>query len=209
MSDFQLEKILPAAFSPREVKLAQFAHLRHGKQVRKYNGAPYVTHLISVAVRVLEVDPDQDLTATALCHDLLEDTDCTKEALSTELLELGYAEEEVNRILGYVVELTDQFTSEQYPKLNRKNRKTLEANRLVSISPGAASVKLADLLDNMQSIAHSDRGFARVYFDEIGWFLPSLNKGNTQLFDRAMQVYEKEIKSLLADSSTESKTNCC
>jgi len=201
MSEFQLEKILPATFSPREVNLAQFAHRRHGNQVRKYNGAPYVTHLISVAVRVLEVNPDPVLTATALCHDLLEDTDCTKEALSAELLELGYTEEEASRILGYVVELTDQFTSEHYPKLNRNKRKTLEAKRLVAVSPQAATVKLADLLDNMQSIVQSDRGFARVYFVEIGWFLPSLEKGNPELFDRAMQVYEKARKSLLADSS--------
>jgi len=200
MSNFKLEELLPASFSPRELKLAQFAHRWHGKQVRKYNGAPYVTHLISVAVRVQKVSRDPALTAAALCHDLLEDTDCTKEALTGELLQLGYSEEQSRHILDYVVELTDQYTTEQYPKLNRKKRKTLEAERLVAVSPEAATVKLADLLDNMRSIAHSDQGFARVYFAEIGWFLPSLNKGNHQLFEQAMQVYEKERNRVMKDS---------
>lgn len=174
----------------RQNQLFEFVKQHHGDQKRKYTFAPYWTHLLSVAETVSTYPTIIMGVEIALCHDLLEDTKCTPNDLEEYLQTNGY--EKLNErmvILRDVSHLTDEYTSEAYPALNREKRKTLEAKRLIEITPNAQSVKYADIIDNTSSIVQHDPGFARVYLKEIGKKIYGMDKGEATLYRKCLAVY--------------------
>lgn len=172
----------------RQWALFDYVKQMHGEQKRKYTGAPYYTHLLSVANRVEQYARDGYETEIALCHDLIEDTECSLADLSHKLMSLGYELEEDVQILAGVDDLTDKYTHEKYPTLNRAQRKELESARIVSSRPVAQTVKYADIIDNLSSVAEHDPGFARVYAREIEHFLGKIDKGNRELYAECCRV---------------------
>tara|TARA_R110002020_G_scaffold15980_3_gene56753 strand:- start:808 stop:1371 length:564 start_codon:yes stop_codon:yes gene_type:complete len=165
----------------RQNKILDFVKHHHDGQVRKYTNEPYWHHLINVAnsISVFNIEFGVEI---ALCHDLFEDTDCTSRELDELLSGLGYNEEDSQFICNRVQDLTDVFTKEEYPYLNRKARKNLEAIRLSETHEVAQSVKYCDLLDNTASICMHDKKFAKVYLSEKRDILDKMIYGNTQLF---------------------------
>lgn len=162
--------------------LLDFVKEQHGDQQRKYSDEPYWHHLVRVAeiaARHLDTGIEKEI---ALCHDLLEDTPCTKQQLHSKLISIGYQKQQADSITHGVVELTDVFIKEDYPHLNRKSRKKQEARRLGNISPLAQSIKYADLIDNTASIMDGNRGFGRVYLREAVDILDQMRSGNIRLF---------------------------
>lgn len=159
----------------------------HFKQKRKYTGEPYVLHVQDVAQLVEVYAPKTYMgVEIALCHDLFEDTTCTENDLHNELLWIGYSLEEAKHVVSCVKDLTDVYTPKSFPDLNRKARKELEAKRLITIHPGAQTVKYADILNNIGSIGWYDPKFAKVYTKEIEAFLPQMDKGNFKLYKEAL-----------------------
>lgn len=138
-------------------KAFHFAHVAHTGQVRKYTDEPYVNHCLAVARLVRERTYDEEVVAAAMLHDVLEDTDTTEEELKKEF---------GTRITQLVVEVTDVFTKEKYPLLNRFARKKREAKRLGTISDDAKLIKLCDLIDNTSTIIKYDPGFSVIYLRE-------------------------------------------
>ncbi len=205
MNSLKLESIIPDFFDEREKKLTAFAHQQHGEQKRKYTGDYYVVHLIKVASTVKEYSEDPVLPATALCHDLFEDTDCPEDLLRNKLIAIGYDQESVDRIIRYTWELTDRYTKDVHAHLTRRQRKQLEAQRLVHIKSCSATVKCADVLDNAPSIAEHDPSFAKVYVSEVMDFLPAMEKGNGQLFAKAIGTCKNILDSLPRVTSQERK----
>lgn len=68
----------------QSVKLClEFVKQKHSKQFDKGTNHPYYWHLARCAVR-LDQRKTLDSIITALCHDLLEDTDCTLEELAAQ-----------------------------------------------------------------------------------------------------------------------------
>lgn len=181
----------------RQWALFDYVKEMHGGQKRKYTGAPYYTHLLSVADRVEQYVQNGYETEIALCHDLIEDTVCSLADLSSKLMSLGYDVEEDVEILAGVDDLTDKYTHERYPNLNRAQRKELESLRIAASRPIAQTVKYADIIDNISSVAEHDPGFARVYAREIDSYLWTINKGNKELYAECCRVFS-EIKDRLA-----------
>ena len=171
----------------RQSKLFEYIKSKHGDQKRKYSGAPYWTHLWAVAEIVSVYGNDQMEVEVALCHDLIEDTDATYADLEDQLNALQYTEVELNYILKGVEDLTDVFVSSDYPTLNRRKRKELEAERLLGISGHSQTVKYADIIDNTASILAEDPGFSRVYMGEITRYILKLNQGNPELYQRCLR----------------------
>jgi guanosine-3',5'-bis(diphosphate) 3'-pyrophosphohydrolase len=178
----------------RQCSLIDYVNIQHRQQLRKYTNEPYFIHLKSVAEMA---EPYGELLfEVGLCHDLLEDTKCTKNNLQEALSDYGYSKAEIDFIVSCVVQLTDIYTQEDYPHLNRFRRKKQEAFRLWSISPQAQTVKYCDLIDNTSSIVQYDPNFARKYLGEKATILTGMDKGSPALFDKANESLSASIKLL-------------
>jgi (p)ppGpp synthase/HD superfamily hydrolase len=182
----------------RKKLLFNFSELHHRGQVRKYTGEPYINH--AVAVGKLADTKVKLGYEVGICHDLLEDTNCTIIMLTDGLKKAGYNDKETQTIVKAVVELTEVYTHVSYPDLNRKNRKILEAERLWKVSALAQTVKYADFLDNGSSIFEHDKHFAKVYLEECSHIMSGLNKGDAELRREVVGMLlgyvSKKIKSL-------------
>ncbi len=172
----------------KQTDLLEFVKLKHGDQVRKYKGEPYWSHLMNVANLAYSYVPEPLVIEISLCHDLFEDTDCNFDSLYKKLIEIGYNAGEAYEICTGTKELTDKFTKEDFPHLNREKRKKLEANRLGGISRIAQSIKCADLIDNGKSILAHDPKFAAIYLIEKNWTVDKLVNANTNLLKLAQQI---------------------
>lgn len=155
-----------------------FAATAHAGQVRKHDGLPYVTHPLRVMTILKEtaaVVTEEQLVAAVL-HDVVEDTTVTHMTITRRFGET----------VGTLVwELTDQFVLPSQG--NRAVRKTLERQRQATISPQAKDVKLADLIDNTESIARHDPNFAHVYLKEKALLLEVMTEGDAALYRRAWE----------------------
>ena len=172
-----------------------FVALHHVQQKRKYTGEPYLFHLVNVAEMAAKyVKFGYEI---GLCHDLLEDTACTEDELHEALIRFGYDHSESMLILGSVIELTDIYTHEAFPKLNRAIRKVKEARRLYYISSVSQTVKYCDLIDNTSSIVKHDKGFAIKYLQEKEFILSGMTKGNHGAFIRCLNSLRKAQCELL------------
>lgn len=151
-----------------------FAATAHAGQRRRYTGEPYVLHPIEVMQLVREHDRDwtENMLVAALLHDVVEDTSVGPLAIERRF---------GNAVRVLVDELTDEFTFEKYPDMNRKARKKAERERLGAISAPGQSIKLADMISNTRSIAQHDPGFAKVYLREKALLLPLLCEGSQAL----------------------------
>jgi (p)ppGpp synthase/HD superfamily hydrolase len=171
-------------FIERAALFTRAAHQAIG-QARKYTGEPYWHHHAAVAAMVQEVEgATEEMVAAAYLHDVVEDTRVTLDDISREF---GLV------VSGYVYELTDQFTSSAIG--NWAHRKELERQRLAAVSPGAATIKYADLIDNTPSIVAHDPGFARVYLREVRSLLHVMAQGDRGLWRKAWAVMARsEVK---------------
>jgi (p)ppGpp synthase/HD superfamily hydrolase len=180
--------------STRQNKLLVFVQHWHADQQRKYEPIPYWHHLVAVAELVNRYEKTEGAIEIALCHDLLEDTPCTISELKEHLTSTGYAPDLALFIEKGVIGMTDVFTKDAYPHLNRRERKKQEAARLGHTPAIVHSIKYADMTDNARSIVAGDRGFAAVYLHEMTEILNQMRMGNIHLLidccvalDRARQ----------------------
>lgn len=165
--------------SDRQQKLLEFVKEQHGEQKRKYTGEPYWHHVVAVAEIVSKYEPRG--IEIALCHDLYEDTECDEVTLRNCLIESGYLREEAWVIHYGIMDLTDYYTHQRFPDMNRTTRKSQEAYRLGRIPPLSQSVKYADLINNTESIVKYDPGFAVKYLEEKVQILDKMRNGNIHL----------------------------
>lgn len=149
--------------------------------VRKYTGDPYWVHPFSVAARVRALGVSQVVEAAAYLHDTWEDV-----FPHYHRSHPVFSKQAFLRIFGVEVfvlvrELTDVFTKEDFPELNRRVRKHLETDRLSSVSLDAKTIKLADLIDNAESISEHDPKFYAIYRTEAIATLGALHGGDERL----------------------------
>lgn len=179
----------------RQELLWDFVVNAHGDQVRKYTGEPYWTHLQNVADIACAYEKSPLTWEIAVSHDLYEDTMInTWHPFWDFLVANGYTKTEADIITLGVYQLSDTFTKERYPNLNRKERKAREASRMGSISPGCQSIKYADFIDNISSIGKYDPDFARVYVEEKVRILDKMRAGNIELLIAACAaIHETQL----------------
>jgi guanosine-3',5'-bis(diphosphate) 3'-pyrophosphohydrolase len=165
----------------RQETLLQFIKEQHEGQLRKYSLEPYWMHPYEVSTIVNKYEKTPCAIEIALCHDLLEDTKCTPSQLSNFLAHNEYSISEAINITSGTIELTDKYTKETHPELNRRERKKAEAIRMGKISSLAQTVKYADLIHNTQSIIKYDKNFAKTYLNEKKELLNEMRNGNIDL----------------------------
>lgn len=176
-------------------QVTQFASDAHGSQRRKFIDEPYIAHPIRVMERCKEYTSDPAVLAAALLHDVLEDTPITKEEISRFLL-TQMDDATTKRTILLVDELTDRFVKSAYPQLNRRTRKSREAERLAATSGDAQTIKYADIIDNSAEFASQETDFTHVFLRECHSLLKKMDKGNPALRERAMKIVEAEIAKL-------------
>lgn len=164
-----------------------------GQKIRKTE-EDYFNHLLRVAC---EAAPYAPLAyEIGICHDLLEDTETTSAQLLTKLGELNYEIDAANQIAEAVVALTDVFTKDTFPFLNKKQRKKREAERLETISPVAQTVKYADLTDNINWMLVYDRKHLKNYLQKKHTLVTRLNSGNALLRNKLLSKMEMILDEL-------------
>ena len=123
------------------------AHAAHKGQVRK-SGEPFVYHPLATADILAELHLDSTTIAAAILHDVLEDTDLTKEEL-----EARFGEE--------VADIVDGVT--KLKRLPAENLEEAQAESLrkmivaMSRDVRVIIIKLADRLHNMMTLAYLKR----------------------------------------------------
>lgn len=154
-------------------KAKALATIAHKGQRRKYTNEPYIVHPAAVAKTLELVGCDEETIAAAWLHDVVEDCDVTKTQI--EIL-----------VSPMVAELVMEVTDVSKPTDgNRAFRKAMDVRHLSHSSPRGASIKLADLIDNTESISKYDKDFAIVYLKEKARTLEVLKHGNPRLWEAA------------------------
>lgn len=179
----------------RLVYIRKFAAKAHGEQIRKYTGEPYIVHPIRVMETCSRFNSDISVLAAALLHDVLEDTDTSKDKIR-EFLNGVLETAEVSKTLKLVIELTDIYEKSAFPQWNRDKRRALEAERLAKVSPDAQTVKYADILDNCQEIVNHDPHFAPKFLTEVRHILTLMLRGDKELRRLALEKVNAELRSI-------------
>lgn len=158
-----------------EGKARRFAEAAHAgiDQRRKYTGEPYITHPAAVVELVRSAPHTETMIIAAWLHDTVEDT-----AVTLDDVEREFGSE--------VAVLVEHLTDVSRPADgNRKTRKAIDRDHMAKASAMAKTIKLADLIDNMQSIVERDPDFAKVYLTEKALLLEVLRDGDATLWTKA------------------------
>ena len=121
-----------------------YAATKHRGQIRK-SGAPYLSHPLSVAKILAEMNMDLDTVIAGLLHDTLEDTDATYDEIKNLFgEEVAFLVDGVSKISKIRFKSKEEKQAENFRKM------------LVSVSKDVRVIliKLADRLHNMQTIGY-------------------------------------------------------
>lgn len=128
--------------TPQIKRAIQFAARKHHGQMRRgKEPLPYITHLFSVALLVAEDGADDDAVTAALLHDILEDTDTTREEIVTVF----------NERVAVLVESVSEIKERNGEKLDWKEYKENYLALMEVVSDDALLIAIADKVDNVES----------------------------------------------------------
>jgi len=174
---------------------ARLAARWHKNQKRDDTGAPYMTHLIRVAGRVMTLDEMEECDgAAAYLHDSLEDQ---AENFGGSI----QMQEEIRRECGQdtlviVLGLTNPSKGMELPRVERKH---IDREHLRRCPQRVKRIKLVDRIDNLQEILHDLRHglskrhkFAAMYAGESELLLKESLTG-------ADSTLEQELAQTIAD----------
>lgn len=153
-----------------------FATKAHTGQVRKYTYEPYITHPAAVVEIVRSVEHTEAMICAAWLHDVVEDTPITIEEI--------YA-----TFGGEIASLVENLTDvSKLTDGNRAIRKAIDRDHTAKASVAAKTIKLADIIDNTESIYKHDAKFAKVFGAEKRLLLEVLTEGDATLFEKAKSI---------------------
>jgi len=168
---------------------ALFAAQCHSGMARKGRGnEPYVNHLAEVANLVSEASggADAELVAAGWLHDVIEDTETTREEL---------AERFSVRVAALVVEVSDDMG------LPKDERRRLQVVGAPHKSPDAKLIKIADKISNIRGrIAPDPSADERADLaDYVGWAEQVVSgcRGGNVWLDRTFDETVKAARSLV------------
>lgn len=162
-----------------------FCKYAHGiqNQVRKFSGKPYHTHPYAVA-KILEAngfDNNDNVICAALCHDVIEDTYFTRDAIE-------------DRFGSRVADLVEQVSNvSKLSDGNRKVRKEIDRQHYAKADYEGKSIKLADLIHNSSTMKDM-KGFGYTWMKEMRDLLEVLTDGNETLYWKAKAISDEYFK---------------
>lgn len=133
-------------------KAKTYCEEMHEGQKRKFTGCPYYVHPRNTAKILQSFTDDPELIAVGYLHDVIEDTDITRDSLEKAFNE---------RIASLVSEVTnDEEKRKELGKKEYMKQKVLE------LSEEALLVKLADRFDNVNDFDNVPEDFEERYSQE-------------------------------------------
>lgn len=160
--------------SQLELDAAHFAFTAHEGQFRKYNFEPYICHPAEVAAIVSQVTNDPETLSAAWLHDVVEDC-----GVDLGLIRVQFGDQ----VATFVDGLTNPSQIDpELRKLNRVQRKLKDRDHLANAHNNTKTVKLADILSNINSLVYNDPSFARVWVKEKEALMPFLEGGAVPLY---------------------------
>lgn len=170
------------------IKAAVYSAEKHKYQRRKgFNQVPYINHPLKVCELLLENgETDVNLLAAALLHDVVEDTDATKDEIS-ELFN--------QEISSLVMEVTDD------KDLPYTIRKELQVKSASSLSTKAKLLKISDKICNIRDILNYPLDWSPerklAYLEWANQVVKGCRGTNAQLdslFDRVMKEGKAQLR---------------
>lgn len=148
-------------------KAHMFAIAAHGKQERKFTGEPYTDHLEQTAQLLWDATngkASNDEYVAALLHDVVEDTDITKEEVGRNF---------GGDVMGLVVELTINNEEKE-----AEGKKVYLTRKLNAMTESALTIKFCDRLSNVLGLqdARIPIKFVRWYVKETNYILEHLER---------------------------------
>lgn len=149
-------------------KAYNYAKSKHEGQMRKYSDLPYFSHPKAVARIIEELTGDPEMIASALLHDVVEDSDSTIEEINKEF---------GNRVADLVNELTNK--KEERGSMTKRDYMIV---KLKAMSHDALLIKLADRYHNIQYLRKDckitkELAFIKYYYKNTLYILDNLNIG--------------------------------
>lgn len=161
---------------------AEFAVRAHRKQERKFTGEPYMVHPLSVARMVCDAGGTLEMVIAAVLHDVVEDCPWVKPS-------------EIERTFGSkVAQLVMQVTKVSNPRDDRATRKATDRAHYGGASPGAQTIKLADVIDNTRTVHLHGNEFAAIYMAEQRELLKVLVHGDRGLYAQARRQVDEYLE---------------
>lgn len=168
-------------------RIQQYSADAHATRQRKFTNDFKSMHPLRV-MEICQLYTDKpSVLAAALLHDILEETTVTTVELAVflaEVMDPVIAE----KTQGLIEELTDIYTRNDYPLLNRRTRKEMELQRIAAISTDAQTIKYADIIDNARSLASAGTEFTSLFLEENQALLQHIPKGNPYLYLQAINI---------------------
>lgn len=163
-----------------------FATNAHAGQVRKYDGAPYISHPIEVAEIVGTVTDDPVTLAAAFLHDVVEDCDVSIARIRDEF------GPDTAQVVWHLTGISTKADG------NRKTRVAIDRGHYAKGCARAQTVKVADIISNLSTIVERDPDFARTYLVEKHQLLAVLKKAHPTLLARADDIIDRSVAQLRA-----------
>lgn len=168
----------------------EYATQKHAGQFRKCGVVEYITHPIGVAGIVEAAGGDETQIIAALLHDVIED--CfprTKEGRDAGFREI--AEIFGQDIAHMVMDLTNT-PKELQPDKNRAARKAIDNERLAQVCRRTKTVKLADILYNVNDMQGLEPGFRRRFLYEKREQAEVVADGHEGLYQKILAALDRQ-----------------
>jgi guanosine-3',5'-bis(diphosphate) 3'-pyrophosphohydrolase len=155
---------------PSQVQAIRAAHKyaenAHEGQVRR-TGHAYITHPTAVALILAQMHMDHETIMAALLHDVIEDSDTSKTALSSQF------GESVAEIVDGVSKLSKIFSTRAEAQAENFQKMVLAIAKDIRV----IMVKMADRLHNMRTIGvMSDQQRKRIARETLDFYAPIANR---------------------------------
>ena len=155
----------------------------HQGQKRKFSGLDYFTHPKYVARVIEHLTKNETLIAAALLHDVIEDTKHTAK--------------DVESIVGHeVTEIVFELTIDKKDKLYKKSKAEYLSQKILIMSEGAFTIKLADRFHNVLFLEEDNVNisFKKKYWLETKTMMKAVK---ARKLDRAQDALVDRINAVL------------
>ena len=126
------------------LKAYRYAAEKHAGKTRE-SGSPYITHPLTVAYILAEMNADSNTLCAALLHDVVEDTDTTLDDIRREF------NDDIAEMVDGVTKISNIDFMNKADQINANTRKMIVS---LMKDPRTVIIKLADRLHNMRTLGY-------------------------------------------------------